>query len=197
MKDDRSTRQQKQRAYAESILYNAILKGGINEALRVRNELESILTAAMVNSQMSEMLSHEIGELNKEEKANIDKVKFVNTVFKGASEAVLDTLSVMAEYDDIYLCQSMYNTYNDLLERHFNVIVVDVTTSVELDDNLRKLIKNKAQNDLDAEIVLNEHIDKDILGGVVLRARNRILDCSLLTMMERSKKELTSAHHYG
>ena len=42
-----------------------------------------------------------------------------------------------------------------------------------------------------------QDIDKDILGGVILSARHRIIDCSLLTMMERAKKELTSVHHYG
>ena len=77
------------------------------------------------------------------------------------------------------------------------VIVVNVVSAVELDDHLRELIKKKAQNELDANIVLNEHVDKNILGGVILSARNRIVDCSLLTMMERAKSELTSAHQYG
>ena len=197
MTDDRATRQKKQIAYAESILYNAILKGGIEEALKVRDELESILYAAMVNAQMSTLLSSEVGELSKEESAVVDKSKVIKSIFAGASEPVIDTLTVMAEFDDMHLCSAIYDTYNDLLEKHFDVIVVDVVTAVELDDHLRDIIRKKAQNELDANIVLHEHIDKDILGGVILSARHRIIDCSLLTMMERAKKELTSVHHYG
>lgn len=197
MKDDRKQRKRKQQAYAEGILLNAILIGGIDEALRVRDDLNSILIATLESVALSDVFRDEVKELEKDSSSKVDASKFVRDIFAGASEAVLDTLSIMAENRDLYLCMSMYETYNNLLEEHFNVVVVDVVSVVPLDDHLRELIKTKAQNELDAKIVLHEHIDKNILGGIVLSARNRIIDCSLLTMMERAKTELTSIHHYG
>lgn len=197
MKDDRSTRRKKQQAYAESILLNAVLIDGIDEALRVLDDLNNILKATMGNVQLADVFRDQVDEYERESRKKIDPGKLVREIFSGASEAVLDTLSVMAENRDLYLCMSMYETYNKLLEEHFDVIVVNVVSAVELDDHLRELIKKKAQNELDANIVLNEHVDKNILGGVILSARNRIVDCSLLTMMERAKSELTSVHHYG
>ena len=197
MKDDRSQRRKKQQAYAESILLNAILINGIDEALRVRDDLQGILMATLENAQLGDVFRDQIDEYEKESKVKVDAGKVVRKIFAGASEAVLDTLSVMAENRDLYLCNTMFETYNDLLEEHFDVIVVNVVSAVELDDHLRELIKTKAQNELDANIVLHEHVDKNILGGVILSARNRIIDCSLLTIMERAKTELTSAHHYG
>ena len=197
MKDDRRTRRRKQQAYAESILLNAVLINGIDEALRVLDDLNNILKATLENVQLADVFRDEVDEFETETRKKVDRGKIVRKIFAGASEAVLDTLSVMAENRDLYLCMSMYETYNKLLEEHFDVIVVNVVSAVELDDHLRELIKKKAQNELDANIVLNEHVDKKILGGVILSARNRIVDCSLLTMMERAKNELTSVHHYG
>lgn len=197
MKDDRRTRRKKQQAYAESILLNAVLIDGINEALRVLDDLNNILQATLENVQLADVFRDQVDEYEKESSKRIDAGEVVRKIFAGASEAVLDTLSVMAENRDLYLCMSMYETYNKLLEEHFDVVVVNVISAVELDDHLREVIKKKAQNELDANIVLNEHVDKNILGGVILSARNRIIDCSLLTMMERAKSELTSAHHYG
>ena len=197
MKDDRRTKRKKQQAYAESILLNAVLIGGIDEALRVLDDLNNILKATLENVQLADVFRDQVDEYERELRKRIDPGKIVRKIFSGASEAVLDTLSVMAENRDLYLCMSMYETYNDLLEKHFDVIVVNVISAVELDDHLRELIKTKAQNELDANIVLHEHVDKNILGGVILSARNRIIDCSLLTMMERAKTELTSVHHYG
>ena len=197
MKDDRRTRKKKQQAYAESILLNAILINGRDEALRVLDDLNNILKATLENVQLADVFRDQVDEYEKESSKRIDPAKVVRKIFAGASEAVLDTLSVMAENRDLYLCMSMYETYNKLLEEHFDVVVVNVVSAVELDDHLRELIKTKAQNELDANIALNEHVDKNILGGVILSARNRIIDCSLLTMMERAKSELTSVHHYG
>lgn len=197
MKDDRATKIKKKIAYAESMLYNAILIGGLDEALRVRDNLNDILKATLGNVELADVFRDNLEEYGAETHKRVDVDKMIREIFNGASQAVLDTMSIMAQNRDLYLSMSIYETYNDLLEKHFKVIVVDVLTAVELDDNLREVIKTKAQNDLDANIVLNEHVSKHILGGVILSARNRIIDCSLLTMMERAKSELTSIHHYG
>ena len=197
MADDRATRIKKQRAYAKSMLDSAIMIGGKDEALRVRGDLDSILYASLGNAQVAEIFADEIVEYTKATEKLIDRNKIVREIFAGASDAVLDVLGIMAENKDLYLCMSMYDTYNELIEEEFNVVIVDVTTVVELDDKLRNLIKEKAAKEFDSEIVLHEHIDKNILGGVVLSARNRILDCSLLTSLERTRSELTSVHHYG
>lgn len=197
MKDDRATKIKKKVAYAESMLYNAILIGGLDEALRVRDNLNDILKATLGNVDLADVFRDNLEEYGSETHKRVDVDKIIRDIFNGASQAVLDTMSIMAQNRDLYLSMSIYETYNDLLEEYFKVVVVDVLTAVELDDNLREIIKTKAQNDLDANIVLNEHVSKRILGGIVLSARNRIIDCSLLTMMERAKSELTSIHHYG
>ena len=50
MKDDRRTRRKKQQAYAESILLNAILIDGIDEALRALDDLNKLATADTVST---------------------------------------------------------------------------------------------------------------------------------------------------
>lgn len=196
MADDRTKKLRKQYAYAKSILQNAILIGGIDEALNARGDLYDILKASLSNENLSSIFrDNEYNEASKM-REKIDVSKIVRNVFKGASQAVINVLDVMAHNQDMYLSLSMYETYNKLLEEHFNVIVVDVVTRVSLDDNLREIIKNKAKHELGAEIVLHEHHSDKILGGIVMTAKNRILDCSLLTILERSKQELVSVHHY-
>lgn len=197
MIDDRSTRKKKEVAYANSILRNAVRAGGIDEAIRVRTDLSSILKAAIDNAETADMLSKEVGDLYPETSKHIDRHAFVERVFKGVNEILLNTLIVMADYGDLSLCLGMYETYNKLLEEKYDVAVVDVTTVVDLDDNLRNLIIKKAQNELDSNVILHEHINKNILGGIIIEARNRIIDCSLLTILEKTKSELTSIHHYG
>ena len=197
MFEDRATRIKKQNAYAKSILANAMRIGGIDEALRVRDDLESVLYAAMGNAELSEVFSTQTEDRHAKSKSMLDHKKIISNIFAGASDAVLGTLIAMAENNDLDLCVGMYQVYSDMMEEQFNIIVVSVVTAVPLDDHLRDLISKKAQKELGKDIVLHEHVQKDIIGGVILMAKGRIIDCSFLTMTERAKNILTSIHSYG
>ena len=80
-----------------------------------------------------------------------------------------------------------------LIERmgdELNLVAVDVTTAVELDDYLRDLIKKKASSELGKDIVLNEHVDKSILGGIIMSTKDERIDASLLTQVEKTREAL-------
>lgn len=194
LRDDRHTKILKQQVYAKAIMDSAINAGGFDEALKVRSDFVVIANAALSNYGVADIFEKEIDEYYKETRKNIDPKQFISSTFKGASKSLLDVLVILAENRDLYLLGSMFNVYNNLLEEKFNAVIVDIFTSVELDDNLRDLLKQKLQNDLDSNVYLNEHVDKDILGGIVIKAKNRIIDCSMLSVLENAKNQLTAVH---
>ena len=63
-------------------------------------------------------------------------------------------------------------------------------TAVELDDNLRDLIKKKAETELGKKAVLHETVDKSMLGGIILSTKDERLDASLLTQVEKTREAL-------
>lgn len=197
MRDDRHTRIKKQEAYAQTILLDALRVGGLEQAMKVRNDLINILYASISNFEIADLFREEIDEYYRETSKDIDASQLIRAIFKGASESVLNVLCFMAENRDLYLCGAMYYSYTRLLEEKFDVVIVDVTTVVALDDHLRDLIKDKMQADFEKDIILHEHIDESMLGGVMLHAKNRTIDSSLLSILEKTKSELTSVHYYG
>lgn len=197
IKDDRHTRLNKENAYAKSILYNAIRIGGKSEALRARSDLYSILKVSMSNVTVFDQIENYAQSILKTNSNESFADNYIKKIFVGVSDAVLDTLIVMANNGDMRLVLGIYDAYNKLFEETYNQVIVDVTTAVELDDNLRKLIKNKAQNDLDSDVVLAEKVDKKILGGIRLQARNRTIDSSLFSLLNQVRNELTSIHQNG
>ena len=52
---------------------------------------------------------------------------------------------------------------------------------VELDDHLREVITKKAEADLGTNVVLREHIDKSLLGGILMSANGKRIDASVLS----------------
>jgi F-type H+-transporting ATPase subunit delta len=86
------------------------------------------------------------------------------------------------------------DTYDQLSEEETGTVVVDVTTVVELTDDLRDQIKGKMSADLGGKkIVLSEHIDKSILGGVILGCHGKRLDGSARTQLEAARTIMTTA----
>jgi len=68
--------------------------------------------------------------------------------------------------------------------------VVDVTTAVALDDHLREIITKKASTELGKNVVLNEHVDKSMLGGIIMSTKDERIDASLLSQIENARNVL-------
>ena len=67
---------------------------------------------------------------------------------------------------------------------------MDVTTVVPLDDELRKLIKEKTEADLGCKAVLNESIDKTILGGIIMSVNGMRIDASVISQLNKARHTL-------
>ena len=67
--------------------------------------------------------------------------------------------------------------YEEQLGSKLNLSVVDVTTVVPLDDHLREVITKKAEAELGTKVVLREHVDKSLLGGIIMSCERQAYRC--------------------
>ncbi len=70
----------------------------------------------------------------------------------------------------------------DFLNRHLElrgITTAVLTTAVGIDDKIRKDIIDIVKNNLKSEVELTEKVDKDIIGGFVLRFKNYQYDTSI------------------
>ena len=71
------------------------------------------------------------------------------------------------------------------------VIGVHVTTAVPLNDELRRLIKERCEADFESPVFLIEHVDPTIIGGIVLSARGHHRDASVKMQLDNARKVMT------
>ncbi|MEG0015798.1 MAG: F0F1 ATP synthase subunit delta [Gordonibacter sp.] len=170
--------------YASVLLDGAYEAGGQSAVLEVRDQLEDILRATRSSMDLSTMLE-DTSSYTAEQRTQV-----VRGVFAECNPVLVDVLAVMAERGDGALITRVWESYNDQLERRLNVSVVDVTTVVALDDKLRDLIINKTAADLGTDVVLREHIDQSLLGGILMSANGKRIDASVLTQLESARNVL-------
>lgn len=165
--------------YADVLIQAANNEGGREAVVEVRNQLRDIMNVVNINIKLSTALDDDTMTVEQRE-------QIAQGVFKDAHPALANTIKVMASRCEFHLFSRVRAAYEELIEEKMNFSVVDVTTVVELDDHLRKVITEKAESDLGRECVLVEHIDPSIKGGIVMSNRGRYVDASLTSRLRKA-----------
>ena len=82
-------------------------------------------------------------------------------------------------------------SFEEQLRSELNLNVVEVTTAVPLDDDLRAKITAKLAADFGTDVVLDEHVDASILGGIIMSANGRRIDASVTSQLDHARNVLT------
>lgn len=183
MPKNRLVEKEKVSVYANAMYDAAFNAGGREAVIMVRDQIEAIAPIIRGNAKLTETLKDSMVEPAK-------RAEIARNVFAQCELALVEVLAVMAERGDIDLFQRVANAYEGVLGTKLGVTIVDVTTVVELDDKLRDLISKKAAADFGTDIVLREHIDKSILGGVLISANGKRVNASVRWQLDNARNAL-------
>ena len=176
--------------YAGMLLDAAYNAGGQERVLEVHDQLEQVLSIYRGNADLRDALANPA--LLPEQRHQL-----AEGVFEGVDPLIRSVIAVMAERENLGQLSQVVSTYRDASEEKLGVCVVDVTTVVELDDELRKVIIEKLSQDLGKNVVLREHIDKSILGGIIMSTHGKRIDASVASQLERTRNVLTETNDGG
>lgn len=170
--------------YTNVLLDAAFNEGGQERVLNLRDQLEQILAIYRGNADLREALANPA--LQPEQRGAL-----AANVFEGVDPLANSVLAVMAERDNLGELGSVVASFRDASDEKLGVCVVDVTTVVELDDELRNVITEKLSRDLGKNVVLREHIDTSILGGIIMTTQGKRIDASVASQLEHTRNVLT------
>lgn len=120
-----------------------------------------------------------------------EKVKIIEKVFKPSVTTTLyKFLGILAQKKRLNAIPEIYQSYIKLLDEKLGRRRVEVKTSMEVDSGLEKKIAAALKDYLKAEVVLDVNIDPDILGGMVIRSGDLMIDTSVRSGLERMKRAL-------
>ena len=183
MPTNRLVEKEKVVTYAAALLDAANEAGGQEGVLAVRDELGQVVAIMRQNIDLTEALSEVTY-------SPAQRAELARNVFAACDPVLVDVLAVMAERGDMGLISRISASFADQITEKLNVTVVDVTTVVELDDHLREIIIKKTSAELGCDVVLREHIDKSILGGILMSANGTYIDASVKTQLENARTTL-------
>jgi F-type H+-transporting ATPase subunit delta len=80
--------------------------------------------------------------------------------------------------------------FGELWEQEHRLLPVEVTSAVQLDEKTVASIGERVRRQTGRTVELSSRVDPDILGGVVLRVGNFILDASIRNRLEQLRKQV-------
>jgi len=114
-------------------------------------------------------------------------------VFSAMDPALSSALGVMAERGEAMLLPSVADAYDVLVEQRNDQVTAEVTTVIELTDQLREAIRTKLAADFGKTVVLREKVDPSIIGGIIISTHGKRLDASIASQLEAARATLSTA----
>ena len=112
---------------------------------------------------------------------------------EGAEETFINFLEALLERHRMPAIFRIRTSYEKLWDQAHKLLPVQVTSAVELDEATVKNIGDRIGAQTGNEIELSSTVDPDILGGIVLRVGNFILDASIRNRLEQLRKQVAQA----
>ena len=169
--------------YAEVLLAAAQSAGNV---FAVAGELEELLAAVRGSLELRKAL------LDKAIPAATKKA-LVTEIFAGFAPELLATFNVMVEREDLSVLSRVGELYTTLAEDALGAVFVDVTTVVPLDEELRQQIITKYSAEFGRGVLLREHTDPSLIGGIIFSTHGKRIDASVSSQLESARHVLSKA----
>ena len=122
-----------------------------------------------------------------------EKRQGIEKVVTGASDEFSNFLALLAEKHRMPAIFRIRRRYDELWAEANKRLEVRVTSAVPLDESIVEKVGAEIERQTERKIDLESNVDEDILGGLVLRVGNMVLDASLRAKLDRLKKEIAQA----
>ncbi len=107
---------------------------------------------------------------------------------EGADEALVNFLELLIEKHRMPAIFRIRRVYDTLWEQTNHVLPVQIATAVELDEGVVSKLGDRIAESTGQKIELTASVDPDLLGGIVLRVGNSILDASIRNRLDNLRK---------
>jgi F-type H+-transporting ATPase subunit delta len=83
--------------------------------------------------------------------------------------------------------------FDSLWEKENDLLPVSVTSAVDLDEETVRHIGDRIGEQTGRKVQLSSSVDPDLLGGIVVRVGNSIIDASIRNRLEQLRKQVARA----
>lgn len=122
-----------------------------------------------------------------------EKLDGLSKAVEGADPEVLNFLELLIEKHRMPAIFRIRRNFDELWKRENDRIAVTVTSAVELDPTVAREVAGAVEQQTGKKVDLTSLVDEQIIGGLVLRVGNMVLDSSIRNNLEKLRQSVAQA----
>lgn len=168
--------------YAKSLIDLSLEQGALE---KVHADMKMIHDTCMASDDLSVFLKSPI--IKTEKKRDILKTLFSGKVHP-ITEGFIDLMT--SRKRESYL-EAIASAFLKQYKEHKHIITTVITTASGLDDNLRRQVQELVKNSVRSEVELIEKVDRNLIGGFVLRIGDQQVDASISRKLQDLRRNFS------
>ncbi len=157
-------------------------------------------------------VENELGQLKDEVIFNLDLKKYLSDTAIQGTEKIKSMLNILGEdstrsiktvsamiilFDALDYTEQIYKDYIELTNQYKKQLSVEVISAIELDEKMLLEIKKDVDSKTGLDVRVKNTIDKSIIGGLLIKIGERIIDLSIKNKIEDLKSKLKALEIRG
>jgi F-type H+-transporting ATPase subunit delta len=157
-------------------------------------------------------VENELGQLKDEIVFNLDLKKYLSDTAINSNEKIKSMLNILGEdstrsiktisamiilFDALDYTEQICKDYIELANRYKKQVSVEVISAIELDEKMLKEIKKDVDSKTGLDVRVKNTVDKSIIGGLLIKIGERIIDLSVKNKIEDLKSKLKALEIRG
>ena len=163
--------------YAEAVYGVAKEKYKVKE---IYDMLNSLMELYINDSEFRNFMLHPLIE-------NSEKKDFLGKIFTDADDITMNIIDYLVDKDRIEIIRYIVSEYLKLYYLENNEVEVTGIFSKELSKEQYDLLKSKLEKKVGKKIILKIEVNKDIIGGGIVKMGDQIIDGSIKRQIENIK----------
>lgn len=123
---------------------------------------------------------------------NEQKFRAVDTVLADAQPETRNLLHMLIERRRLNLLPDIAQLFREAEMAHKGIVLVDVTTADALDDAGKELVRERLKRIVGKDVELRLHEDASIIGGIVARIGDQVIDGSVVNQLRRLRVRMSA-----
>jgi F-type H+-transporting ATPase subunit delta len=110
-----------------------------------------------------------------------------------ADPVIVNFLKLLIEKHRMPVLFRIRSNYDALWEEENKLLPVHITSAVELDEGTVRQLGDRISEQTGRRVELSANVEPDILGGIVVRVGNSVLDASVRNRLEQLRRQVIKA----
>lgn len=170
------------RRHAQAVFQIAMEKKNLEVWLADLNMIAEVLG----NPQLAAILENPKLQFNQKE-------KILQNILSDINPVAMNLVYFLVVKKRLRIVEDLVAEYRRLINAHYGRETAEVITAIPLSDEEKERLQKKLAMITQKEVVITTQVDPDIIGGVVAKAGDQLIDGSVRTRLKELRKSLVEA----